>query len=95
MKVTSISIKHVMGFKEKSIVAGKVTEISGGNAVGKTSLLEAVKATLGRGALGRLARVDSDETPETVLTIPADFGQFTHTVVFDGQIWDGVSDLCE
>jgi energy-coupling factor transporter ATP-binding protein EcfA2 len=69
MKVTSLTVKDVLGIQELSIEVGKVTTISGRNATGKSSLLGAIKATLGRGALGRLARIGTDEDPETVLVL--------------------------
>ena len=69
MKVSSISVKDVLGIQEMRVSCGKVTTVSGGNATGKSSLLEAIKATLGRGALGRLARFGTDEEPETVLVL--------------------------
>jgi hypothetical protein len=69
MKVTSLTVKDVLGIQELSVECGKVTTFSGGNATNKTSLLESIKATLGRGALGRLARIGTDEDPETVLVL--------------------------
>lgn len=68
MRVNSISIKDVLGIQELSVEVGKVTTISGANATGKSSLLKAIKATLGRGALGNLTRVGGAD-PETVLVL--------------------------
>jgi hypothetical protein len=69
MRVTRFIGKDVLGLQDVDIECGKITTISGANAVGKSSVLEGIRATLGRGALGRLARVGAEDEPETVLVL--------------------------
>ena len=69
MMATFFSAKNVRGISSLAIEPGKVTTILGANASGKSSLLDALKATLGRGTLRNLKRIGSDEDPETVLVL--------------------------
>ena len=71
MLINRISGKAILGLEEFAFDLGRITRISGGNAAGKSSLLEALKASLGGGNLARLARVGAgeDAPPETVLVI--------------------------
>ena len=69
MKVTAVTINNVLGVTEKTIAPGSVTVLRGANATAKTSILESLKAALGRGALGKLARIGAEEEPEVVLVL--------------------------
>lgn len=71
MLINRISGKAVLGLEEFGFDLGRITRISGGNAAGKSSLLAALKASLGGGNLARLARVGDESEPETVLVIDA------------------------
>lgn len=46
MRIVHVKIKNVLGVTELDVDAGKINVISGGNGVGKTSILEGIKATL-------------------------------------------------
>ncbi len=50
MRVKRLSITNILGIEHVDIEPGSVTEISGANATGKTSIIEALKAGLGGGA---------------------------------------------
>jgi len=72
LRVLSIQIRNVLGLAERSLDAdGRAVLISGPNASGKSSLLQAVQAGLGGGSLAKLARVGApeDEPPEVVLVL--------------------------
>jgi len=60
MKVTRLSIQNILGIDTLEISPGQITTISGGNGVGKTSVLEAIKAALGGGNDASLIRNGSD-----------------------------------
>lgn len=60
MKVTRLSIQNILGIDTLEIAPGQITTISGGNGVGKTSVLEAIKAALGGGNDASLIRNGSD-----------------------------------
>jgi len=44
MKIHRISIKNILGIEALDFVPGAITRITGGNGVGKTSVLEAIKS---------------------------------------------------
>jgi len=46
MRITGIEIENILGIKELEFNPGQVTEISGKNGSGKTSILEAIKGAL-------------------------------------------------
>ena len=72
LRVTAVTIRDVLGAHELALEPGRITRISGRNGSGKTTVLQAVQAALGRGSLGKLARVDpsGEETaPEVVLVL--------------------------
>jgi len=71
MKVTSIEIKNVLGLSECKITPGKITEIEGANASGKTSVLEAIKAAFGGGHDATLLK-QGEESGEIVLVLEDD-----------------------
>lgn len=49
MNVYKISIRNIMGVKEFELLPGKVTEISGSNGTGKTSIMNALQSAIGGG----------------------------------------------
>src|SRR3989304_4533642 len=66
LRVLSVQIRNVLGLAERSLDAdGRAVLISGPNASGKSSLLQAVQAGLGGGRLATLARggAPEDEPP--------------------------------
>lgn len=69
MRVTEITIKRFLGIADRKLECGQITTVAGSNASGKTSILEAIKAALGGGDLGKLAMVGQEEPPELVLVM--------------------------
>jgi DNA repair exonuclease SbcCD ATPase subunit len=67
MKVTHLKLLNVMGIPELEIKAGALTEISGRNGSGKTSILEGIKFALGGGSDATLMRKGADHQ-EVVIT---------------------------
>lgn len=61
MQVAKIQIRNILGIKSLEFKPGKITTISGKNATGKTSFLQAIKGILGGGHDGTLLRNDTDE----------------------------------
>jgi DNA repair exonuclease SbcCD ATPase subunit len=69
LKVAGISIKNILGLEELELTpTGNVIQISGGNGVGKTSALQAVKAALGISDYSSLVR-NGSETGEVVVDL--------------------------
>lgn len=68
MRAKRIHIKNILGIEELEIEPGKVTVVSGGNGVGKTSVIEALRATLGGGNDATLLR-NGSEQGEVVLEL--------------------------
>jgi hypothetical protein len=68
VRVTAIRIQNVLGLRECEIRPGSVTVIEGSNGVGKTSVLEAVRAGLGGGHDATLLR-NGAEYGEIVLEL--------------------------
>lgn len=70
MKVISMQIENVLGIREFSLDAGQITEISGRNAEGKTSILTALQNAIGGGSLSELKNIKAgDEKARIVLTL--------------------------
>lgn len=61
MYVKKIQIRNILGIETLEVNPGKITTISGKNATGKTSFLEALKGVVGGGHDGTLLRKDTDE----------------------------------
>jgi DNA repair exonuclease SbcCD ATPase subunit len=61
MKVSKITIKNILGLESLDISPGSVTQISGENASGKTSCLEAIRCALGAGHDATLLRQGAAE----------------------------------
>lgn len=61
MNIVKIQMKNILGIESLECEPGKITEISGQNAVGKTSVLEAIKGVLGGGHDGKLLRNGTTE----------------------------------
>lgn len=83
MQVASITIDNILGIEHLEITPGAVTVVEGANGVGKTSVIEAVKAALGGGrdatllrqgtTQGRIVLVLDDQT-EIVRMVDAEGG---------------------
>ena len=56
MQVTQIKIQNILGIKELEIKPSSITEITGKNASGKTSVLEALKSVFAGGKDATLLR---------------------------------------
>jgi len=61
MKISKIQISNILGIDRLEFEPGKITTISGQNASGKTSVLEAIKGALGGGHDGTLLKNGTDE----------------------------------
>ena len=75
LRVTAVTIRDVLGARELALEPGRITRLEGRNASGKTTILQAVQAALGRGSLAKLARIDStgvETEPEVVLALEGD-----------------------
>jgi DNA repair exonuclease SbcCD ATPase subunit len=70
VKISAVSIKHVLGLREIRFDCGSIVEITGENGSNKTSILEALQAGLQRGNLANLANINAgEEEPEVVLVL--------------------------
>lgn len=70
LRVLSVQVRNVLGLEERNLEAdGRAVLVSGPNASGKSSLLQAVQAGLGGGSLAKLARVGAEDEPEVVLVL--------------------------
>ena len=67
-KIAKIRINNILGIDELEFDAGQFNQISGPNGTGKTSVLEAIKATLRGGHDATLLRTGA-EKGETVLVL--------------------------
>ena len=56
MKIASIHIENVLGIEELDINPGAVTRITGANATGKSSTIEAIKSAVKGGHDATLIR---------------------------------------
>jgi len=77
MRVHSISGKHVLGLESFEYdCTGNITVISGGNGVGKSSIMALLQTLLGGGNLAQLRNNNTppDEEPEGVLVLGDDDG---------------------
>lgn len=61
MKIAHLKISNILGIDELEFDAGQFNEVSGPNGVGKTSVLEAVKAALGEGHDATLLRKGAEQ----------------------------------
>ncbi len=68
MKVAKINISNILGIEELELTPGQITEITGRNGAGKTSVLEAIKAALKGGHDATLLRKGA-EVGEVVLVL--------------------------
>ena len=68
MIVTKLSIKNILGIESMEVNPGSVTEVSGSNGAGKTSILEALRAVLSGGHDATLLRSGADKG-EVVLVL--------------------------
>lgn len=68
MRIQHLKISNILGVEELEFDAGQFNEVSGPNGVGKTSVLEAVKAALGQGHDATLLRKGAEQG-EVVLVL--------------------------
>lgn len=68
MRVTKLKLHNILGFEDYELTFGDVTEISGANATGKTSVQQAIVGLLGKGHDASLLRAGC-ERGETVLLL--------------------------
>jgi DNA-binding protein len=76
LKVISADFRAVLGIEELSLEPGKITVLEGKNAAGKSSVLKAIQAALGRGNLMELRKINSAEKPEVVLVAQSDTNEY-------------------
>ncbi len=69
MLITSISIRNFMGVEEAKYDIGRITDISGKNGRGKTTLVSALQNALGGGDLAKLQNVHVEGEAELGLVI--------------------------
>ena len=77
MRIHKISGKHVLGIESFEYdCTGNITVISGGNGVGKSSIMALLQTLLGGGNLAQLRNNNTppDEEPEGVLVLGDDYG---------------------
>lgn len=90
MKLIKFQIRNILGIDSLECEPGKITTISGQNATGKTSVLEAIKGALGGGHDGTLLK-NGKEEGEVVLifdtgeTLRKKIRRDKSTVVFEDQ----------
>jgi len=75
MKISKITLKNILGLERFELdVTGPVTRISGGNGVGKSSILKGIHAALEGGNLAKLKNNDApdDEPAEAVIVLDDD-----------------------
>lgn len=82
MRISHITIRNILGIDELELTPKGYTQISGPNGTGKTSVLEAIKATLGSGHDATLLRKGA-EKGETVLVLD-DGTEISKTVTASG-----------
>lgn len=68
LRIQHLKISNILGVEDLEFDAGKFNEVSGPNGVGKTSVLEAVKAALGQGHDATLLRKGAEQG-EVVLVL--------------------------
>jgi DNA repair exonuclease SbcCD ATPase subunit len=68
MRIQRIRIRNVLGIEEIEFEPGRITQITGRNASGKSSIVEALKAALGGGSDATLLRQGADDG-EVVLVL--------------------------
>lgn len=61
MRVSRIEIKNILGIEQLEIKPGSITEVSGANGTGKTSVLESIKGALGSGHDATLLRSGAEQ----------------------------------
>lgn len=61
MKIAHLKISNILGIEQLEFDAGQFNEVSGPNGVGKTSVLEAIKAALGEGHDATLLRKGAEQ----------------------------------
>lgn len=69
MLITSITLRNFLGVREAKYDLGRITEISGKNGRGKTTLVEGLRNALGGGDLARLQNVHAQDDAELGLVI--------------------------
>jgi hypothetical protein len=68
MKINKIEIRNILGISELDIEPGSITEVSGENGAGKTSVLDAIRCALSGGTDATLLRAGA-ESGEVVLLL--------------------------
>lgn len=69
MKIISMQIENVLGIREFKLDAGQITEISGRNAEGKTSVLTALQTAIGGGSLAELKNINAGENDKARIVL--------------------------
>jgi hypothetical protein len=69
MRISKLTVKHLLGIEELSIDCGRITEIQGRNGSSKTSILQALQAAIGGGDLNNLKRVGAEGDAEIALVL--------------------------
>lgn len=85
--VVKIEIENILGIERLTVAPGALCVVSGGNGVGKTSLLEAVRAVMSEGHDASLLRAGT-EVGAVRLTL-ADGSTMTKTITAKGSSFEG------
>lgn len=69
MQIVSLHIKNFMGISEVEFMPGKITQITGGNSQGKTTMLKAIEAGIKGSTDGSLVKFGEDAA-EIIIELP-------------------------
>ena len=81
MKVSSITIRNVLGLKEFNCDPGQITLIKGHNAAGKSSILKALQNVFNGGSLAELRSLDATEDDKTEVSLVLDSDDYGRVLV--------------
>lgn len=87
MNPVVVEIENILGIERLTVAPGALCVVSGGNGVGKTSLLEAVRAVMSEGHDASLLRAGT-EAGAVRLTL-ADGSTMTKTITAKGSSFEG------
>ena len=66
MIISQVEIHNILGIEHRKFHAGKITQVTGENGTGKTSIIEAIRGALGGGSLAKLIR-NGEDSAKTVI----------------------------
>src|SRR5262249_52621966 len=75
VRVNRVTISQILGIEELDFNVNKVERVEGGNAKGKTSVIEAFKAALGGGRVAHIVRNGAEKGEVVIELMRDDLGQ--------------------